>query len=253
MMQWIVFLGILAASAPAFAFHEVASFSRTANSGGGAGIYFTGSPRFKGYDCAICHTDAAQRISIEVDSPLQAGVYTPGLIYPVTVRLVGEHRGLESAFNPNTFAADFTDAAGVPVGLVASGGQQVLLESERSVAVAEGFGDGETEWSFSWWAPKEGIPTTLHIAMLDGDGASDPIRRFIDPLNDDVATLTLKLCPVDTVCEEGGPGQQADAAPMSCSMLGGSQQSYWASLLLLLLLILISPWTRSRKAWKQRC
>lgn len=251
MMRWIVFLMAFGVASPAFAFHEVESFSRTANSGGGSGMYFTGSPRFKGYDCAICHVDAARRISIEVDSSLMTGVYTPGLIYPITVRLVGEHRGLTSAFNPNTFAADFTGAAGLPVGHVASGGQQVLLESERSVAVAEGFGEGETEWSFSWWAPTEAIPATLHIAMLDGDGASDPIRRFIDPLNDDVATFALELCPVDTVCETNEPAQPADVAPMSCSMLGGSSQLHWASLLLLLLIVAIG--TRARKVWKQRC
>jgi hypothetical protein len=250
MMRWIVFFGILATSSPAFAFHEVASFSRTANSGGGAGLYFTGSPRFKGYDCTICHVDAARRISVEIDSALEAGVYTPGLIYPVTVRLVGEHRGLDSAFNPNTFTADFTDAAGIPVGLVSSDGRQVILESERTVGVAEGFGEGETEWRFSWWSPAEGGAATLHIAMLDGDGASDPVRRFIDPLGDDVATFTLDVCPVDTICEKATQKEPADVAPMSCNIAAGSRQSGWAFLLLVLMMAL---WTKSRKAWKQRC
>ncbi len=224
MIRWFMLLGMLlgmlSISSSAHAFHEVASFSRTANSGGGGGMYYSGSKRFKGYDCSICHVDAQRRIAVEVNSPLTSGVYTPGLIYPVTVRLLGEHRGLQSAFNPNTFVADFTDAAGNPVGLVASGGQQVLLEAERTVAVAEGFGEGETEWTFSWWAPSEGSQATLHIAMLDGDGADDSERRFIDPLNDDVATYALALCPVDTVCEPDTPAP-VDDAPMSCGVGGG--------------------------------
>lgn len=234
MMRWLIALAILAAPSSALAFHEVSSFSRTANTGGGNAQFFTGSKRFKGYDCSVCHVGAEQRISIGLDSALTAGVYTPGLIYPVTVRLVGEHRGLTSAFNPNTFTADFTDAEGNPVGLVASGGQQVLLESERSVAVAEGFGEGETEWTFSWYSPAEGVPMTVHIAMLDGDGADDPDRRFIDPLNDDVATLSFTVCPVDEVCEAPGPPVE-EVAPMGCSSSGGHGSGLVVALLLLVL------------------
>ncbi len=233
MIRWLIALAILAAPSSAFAFHEVSSFSRTANTGGGNAQYFTGSKRFKGYDCAVCHVGAEQRISIELDSELTSGVYTPGLIYPVTVRLIGEHRGLASAFNPNTFTADFTDAEGNPVGLVAGGGQQVLLESERSVAVAEGFGEGETEWSFSWYSPAEGVPMTVNIAMLDGDGADDPVRRFIDPLNDDVATLSFTVCPVDEECEE--PKMESDeVAPMGCSFAGNHSPEFAFALLLVL-------------------
>ncbi len=233
MMRLLIALAILAAPSSALAFHEVDSFARTANTGGGNAQYFTGSKRFKGYDCAVCHVGAEQRISIGIDSALTAGVYTPGLIYPITVRLIGEHRGLASAFNPNTFTADFTDAEGNPLGLVAGGGQQVVLASERSVAVAEGFGEGETEWNFSWYAPAEGVPMTVHIAMLDGDGADDPDRRFIDPLNDDVATLSFTVCPVDTVCE--APEAEAeDVAPMGCSSSGGHASGLALALLLIL-------------------
>ena len=71
---------------------------------------------------------------------------------------------------------------------------------ENRVAVAEGFGEGETEWAFAWFAPSEPVAATLHIAMLDGDGASDPEVRFIDPLSDDVATMTVRLCPVGQDC-----------------------------------------------------
>jgi len=243
MMRLLIALAILAAPSSALAFHQVFSFSQTSNTGGGNAQYFTGSKRFKGYDCAVCHVGAEQRISIGIDSALTAGVYTPGLIYPVTVRLIGEHRGLASAFNPNTFTADFTDAEGNPVGLVAGGGQQVLLESERTVAVAEGFGEGETEWSFSWWAPEVGVPMTVNIAMLDGDGADDPVRRFIDPLNDDVATFSFTVCPVDEVCEPS-KAEPEDFAPMGCSSSSGHASGLGLTLLLAL-------YFGRRKKWVQ--
>jgi hypothetical protein len=220
-IRTLLVVAVLLVSPKALAYHEVESFSVSANTGGGAGMFYTGSKRFKSYDCSVCHVDAEKRISIEIDSPLGSGTYRAGLIYPITVRLIGEHRGLESAFNPNTFTADFTDSSGLPVGFVASGGSQVLLESERTVAVAEGFGEGETEWSFSWWAPDVAVPITLHIAMLDGDGANDPVRRFIDPLNDDVATLSLQLCPEGESCEVS-PESEEEVAPMGCALANES-------------------------------
>lgn len=241
MKRYLLVFAVLAVSSDVGAHHEVSSFSKSATIGGGGGLYYTGSKRFKGYDCGVCHVDAEERISIELDSPLRSGTYRAGLIYPVTLRLVGEHKGLESAFNPNTFTADFTDALGLPVGFVASGGNRVLLESDRTVAVAEGFGEGETEWSFSWWAPDVGVPATLHIAMLDGDGASDPDRRFIDPLNDDVATLSLALCPEGETCV---PPEESvvEVAPMGCSIRGetGTQS-------LLLMLICLCFWRRRQR------
>jgi len=232
---FLVLLTTLVASR-ADAFHEVSSFARTANTGGGAGKYFTGSRRDKGYDCNICHVAAEQRIEVQVDSPLSAGTYQAGLIYPITIRLLGEHRGLESAFNPNTFSADITDESGTPVGQFAGGaGTGVELELERTLAIAEGFGNGETEWSFSWWAPDVATAATLRIAMLDGDGASDPERRFIDPLNDDVATLSLSLCPQGESCAPVSE-PSAEVSPTGCRAAGGNGQprSIWLAPLLLL-------------------
>ncbi len=231
MKRLLLVLVILAISPAADAYHIVSSFSESANIGGGSSLFYTGSSRFKGYDCSICHVDAEGRISIELETPLLSGRYTPGLIYPITVRLVGEHRGLDSAFNPNTFTADFTDADGNPVGFPAGGASQVLIESDRSVAVAEGLGEGETEWTFSWWAPNEGVPATLHIAMLDGDGAGLVDRRFIDPLNDDVATLKLQLCPEGEVCD-GQSDDTIDVAPMGCAVADSSgMQMVWMLLI----------------------
>tara|TARA_R110002096_G_scaffold434832_1_gene658031 strand:+ start:5399 stop:6139 length:741 start_codon:yes stop_codon:yes gene_type:complete len=246
MMRWLIALAILAAPSSALAFHQVSSFSRTANSGGGNAQYFTGSKRFKGYDCSACHVGAEGRISVAFDSALSAGVYTPGLIYPITVRMIGEHRGLESAFNPNTFTVDFTDSEGNPVGLVSGGAPQIVLAAERTVAVAEGLGEGETSWDFSWWAPDVAVPMTIHIAMLDGDGADDAIRRFIDPLNDDIATFSLDVCPEDEGCETDGTanGDAEEVAPMGCSSSGRGPVSGALALLLILFVGRRRQWLR---------
>ena len=237
MMRLVVIASITLLASPALAFHEVDSFDRSANTGGGASSYYTGSPRFKGYECNICHVDAEERISIELGGNLVSGSYEAGLIYRIDVRLLGEHRGLESAFNPNTFTADITDFDGNPVGQLSTGvGSIVEIVDEGRVAVAEGFGNGETEWTFSWFAPDTAVPARLHIAMLDGDGANDPVRRFIDPLNDDVATATLDLCPAGMQCE-APPEPEEETSPAGCSAGGPASSGSVALMIAAFLLV----------------
>jgi MYXO-CTERM domain-containing protein len=218
MTRLIIFLALIASASPALAFHEIDSFDRSANTGGGGSSYYTGSPRFKGYDCNICHADAEERISIELGGNLLSGTYEPGLVYRIDVKLLGEHRGLESAFNPNTFTADITDAVGNSIGLLSAGvGNIVEIVDEGRIAVAEGLGNGETEWSFTWVAPEVAVPARLYIALLDGDGANDPVRRFIDPINDDVATLRFDLCPAGGECPpQAEPGKET--SPAGCQV-----------------------------------
>lgn len=211
----VLLLSLFAGNADAF--HEVASFAESANTGGGAGNYFSGSPNSKGYQCQLCHVATEGKIKIGFSSGLSGGSYRPGLIYTIILKLEGEHKGLESAFNPNTFTAEMTDTEGNPVGRFSA--SQIELENDYTVAIAEGLGNGESEWEFTWWAPEVAVPATLYIAMLDGDGASDPERRFIDPLNDDIATLELPICPEGEVCT---PPMEAseEHSPAGCSSGG---------------------------------
>ncbi len=221
----LAFAAVLLSASPALAFHEVRSFERTANTGGGNGYYYSGSPRSKGYDCNICHTDAEGRIAIELTSELSDGTYEPGTAYTIDVAMLGEHKGLDSAFNPNTFTAEFIGADGQPVGRVSAIPRSIVhIELDGSVAVAEGQGNGELEWTFFWAAPDTAEPVTLFMAMLDGDGANDPVVRFIDPLNDDVATLVLPLCPSGQTCEPT-PAPDEERSAVDCST-GGSAPSW---------------------------
>ncbi len=225
---------MLATTGPASAFHLEPSFRQSANTGGGGGIYYTGAKRSNGFDCGICHLNAEKRISIELSTALSSGVYTPGLIYPIKVKLVGEHRGLDAVFNANTFTSEIVDDAGEPVGFFAGDGALISLQGEESFAVARGAGEGRTEWEFSWWAPAEPIPATLYLAMLDGDGCSDSEEGCVEPLNDDFATLQLKLCPEGQTCEDAeSPGNES--APMACAAATGASPLSGLALLLVLL------------------
>lgn len=234
----------------AWGFHEIESFSRSEN-GGGHGAFFTGSSRFKGYDCRICHTNTAGAISIALDvnhPELLQGQYEANTGYAITVKLVGEHRGLDSAFNPNTFMLEFVSDEGESVGDYLPGPAPIELVDERRIIAAEGFGEGETEWRFTWFSPRESAgPLTLHIAMLDGDGAGEPELRWIDPLNDDVATLTLRLCPVSESC----PARASDIETKSkvhCNLAGTNSSAASALLWLLIACLALGPQQARRRA-----
>ncbi len=226
------------------AFHQVMTFSESANSGGGAGNFFSGSPRSKGYQCHVCHVAAEQKISIGFSSGLSSGTYRAGLVYTIKLTLEGEHRGLESAFNANTFTAEMTDAEGTPVGRFTASG--IGLEKDFTVAIGEGFGTGENEWEFSWLAPEIAVPATLYIAMVDGDGVSDPETRLIDPLNDDVATMALLLCPDGEVCTPPDEPEE-ERSPAGCAT-GGSNNGMAMLGFLLLVFVAIRPRNEERSA-----
>ena len=233
----LVWLGL---SSNAWAFHEIESFSRT-EMGGGNGSFFTGSPRFKGYDCGICHTNTPGKISIklEVNRPdLLQGQYEANTGYAMTLSLVGEHRGLESAFNPNTFMLEIVDDEGQALGDYLIGPAPTELIDEGRIVAAEGFGEGENQWSLTWFSPREITgPATLYIAMVDGDGAGEEELRWIDPLNDDVATMSLRLCPVGETCSPPASRDETESAA-GCSV-GGKNSSTSLFLILLLAMALL--------------
>jgi hypothetical protein len=104
-----LFVTCLTLPIPAFAFHGGHTFERSANEGGGGGMFFDGSPRFKGSTCAACHVRTCDNChgddpgddegGEEDDEGLRAEVtsdpgglirdrrYTPGETYEIRVRL----------------------------------------------------------------------------------------------------------------------------------------------------------------------
>ena len=210
----LALLGLLGAVAPAssaLAFHGRADFGKRGIEGGGGGMYYTGSPRSRGYDCTVCHLDAPGRIRVTVDSDppglISEQRYVPDQTYALTVRMLGEHRGLGEMLNPNTFTAEITDRDGAQMGLFAGLGPNVERPSSEELVVARGETDAQTEWSFEWTAPQPGAGTLdLWLAAVDGDGAESRLGRTGDPFGDDVFTGHLVLA------EDGAEPEQTQLA-----------------------------------------
>ena len=206
---------VLGTAAPAAAFHGQADFDKPGVEGGGGARYFTGSPRFRRWDCTVCHTGSEGRIALTLatDPPglVRDGVFVPGATYAVTVSMQGEHRGLSSMLNPNTFVLEIIDGEQRPAGIFAGLGSGVERPPGEELVIARGEFDGATEWTFEWIAPEAGTgPVTLYLAGVDGDGAGDRLGRTGDPFGDDVFVGALRLeeegnvQPEATTMTEGG-------------------------------------------------
>ncbi len=215
---------LVVAPVSAAAFHPALSFEKTANEGGGGGLSFTGSPRHKGYDCAICHVDPALRITAEVTSDpagLSAGSYTPGASYALVVRMVGEHRGFGTRANQNGIVLEVTDDLG------RSAGTFVGFDSDEMTPIDDGRVLGgragpDTEWRFGWRAPIAGTgAVTLYLGVVDGDGAGNAAEAQTDPNGDDVAMVSLRACEGAAGCADR-PRRAPDESIAAGCAAGGS-------------------------------
>jgi uncharacterized protein (TIGR03382 family) len=232
----ILVAALVCASANAWAFHTPGTFDDTAAKGGGHRIYFTGSARQKGYDCGMCHTDSAGKISAQVQlTPSASGAYVPGQLYSVAVKLVGEHRGFGARNNQNGFVAEVVDDTGQTAGTYASTQNSVELIDDGRVIAGEKA--DTTMWTFSWQAPVAGRgPVTLHLGMLDGDGASISSAPQTDPGGDDVAMVKLRMCEGAAGCADR-PAMAVTASPASGCNAGGDASPFVALVLVCLLVL----------------
>lgn len=98
----LAILGIFAAgSGEAAAYHPIPGFHLAAQSGGGARIYYTGSPRWLGQDCGSCHTETDGRVRFALSATPEdiftTGRYEPGTTYRITIDISGaEGKGLRT-------------------------------------------------------------------------------------------------------------------------------------------------------------
>jgi hypothetical protein len=181
-------------------------FSQSAWQGGGGGMYFTGAPRGKAYDCAICHVDGAKQIEAKVmiaaddGSPFFPGVYTPGKSYAITIAMGGEHLGFGAARNVNTFLAEVDDDQDAPI--AGFGGFDASLTTiDGDNVIAASGQEAQTSWSFHFIAPPAGRGAiTLYASMVDGNGGDGTSMFPSDPLGDDVASVTVRLCEGSAGC-----------------------------------------------------
>ncbi len=239
-------VGLCALPRTASAFHPVLSFEKTANEGGGSGMFFTGSLRQKGYDCAICHVEPALRIGAELEaapSELTTGTYTPGTMYQLTVRLTGEHRGFGTRANQNSFLIEVTDDTDLAVG------QFGALDDTATVVddgrVLGGRAGPETEWRFTWRAPPAGAgPVSLHLGVVDGDGAGNTAEAQTDPMGDDMAMLALRACEGTPGCPDRVRRPPDESAVAGCSAAGDASTG---TLALVIVTALVVGFARRRR------
>lgn len=186
--------GALAALLPpidASAFKGGDDFRKSASSGGGGGMFFTGAPAYRRWDCTICHVEARKtiRIHLDADPPdlLATGRWKPDSSYRITIRMLGEHRGLGSRRNTNGLGVTLADGRGAAAGSFGFGDAFTQGNHETEI-VTSGREERLTEWSFTWNTPASGAGrVTLHVAMVDGDGGSRTDASSSDAFHDDVA------------------------------------------------------------------
>ena len=242
--------GLLAAailSSPAEAFHSPMLFPDDASVGGGGGFFYTGSPRHKGYTCAICHVGAPGLASLAVASEpahlLEGGVYEPNEVYALSVRLEGETRGLDSFVNYNGFSVEVLDSEHRPAGSFRSfveGGMVTTIEIDALFALDRRDIDA-TRWSFEWKAPGAGAgPVDFYFAGVDGDGAGSAEAEATDPQGDDVVLAYFGARPA---------GEPAPAAPESagCALVRAPRGATTSAGMLVLWLVLCCVRGRRRR------
>ncbi len=219
----------------ALAYSDASSFARDPSvetSGGGGGLYFTGSPRQHGLRCEACHidgpTDVKLRLSALLDgeaSPLFSGGYEPGALYEIEVGFEGADlqpeagcEGMEDEpCNINGFAFEMLDAAGQPAGVlcpvapvddqegcsacrvVRSAG--TLVADNCSVLLADGFDSTAFRWhngiqaySFFWRAPVQDEGALFaYVSAVDGRGQEVEDGEITSYRNDGVASVRVGL------------------------------------------------------------
>jgi hypothetical protein len=197
----LVVAALLAVAAPARAFHTGSTFDAAPGAGGGGGLFYTGSPRERGWTCSACHVDPPGRLRVSVSSSpaslLSARTYEPGADYRITVKIARELRGLASTrSNFNSMAVTVLDREGsVDAGSLTGFDSSRFHARGSTILASDSTQPGETEWAFTWRAPAAGRGTiTMWLGVVDGDGAGSPATSTLtDPFGDDVAMGAFAL------------------------------------------------------------
>lgn len=161
--------------------------------------YFTGSPRWKLYDCRICHVHTPGKVRVNLwtePSDIFRNGYQPGEKYTLRLELEEETRApARKIFSTNNFAAEVLDASGRNVGEFDLGFpsnpiSQLLFDpvvlSTDGTVVLSGFFNMDFTWKWFWTAPGPGSgELTFYLGFVDGNG---DIKSFTD----DVAVLKKK-------------------------------------------------------------
>jgi len=178
-----------------FGFQFYFFFECPASEGCAGGDYFTGSPRYKLYNCTICHVGSPGKIRVslrtEPENIFQVG-YQPGRTYTVQLSLEEELNSPENKiFSTNNFCLEVLDSRentagsfdlGFPWNIVTQLFDPLVL-SPDGTTVLSGFFNMDLDWQWFWTAPAAGTGNVVfYLGFVDGNG---DIKAF----SDDVAVL----------------------------------------------------------------
>jgi hypothetical protein len=170
-------------------------FEGPSNTGEGGMRFFTGSPRYKNYNCRICHVGDPGLIRVrlwtEPDNIFEVG-YEPGREYKVRLSLLEELRRPErKIFSTNNFCVEVLDRVGRTAGKFDLGFptnpikelfDSVVLSSDGTTMLSGFFYFG-LDWEWFWTAPEQGTGAVVfYCGFVDGSG---DLKAF----NNDVAVL----------------------------------------------------------------
>ena len=176
-------------------------FESPSSTGGAGNRYFTGSPRYKFYDCRICHVGHPGEIQVrlwtEPDNIFEVG-YEPGREYKVRLSLLEElKKPAFKIFSTNNFCVEVLDRAGRTAGTFDLGFPtnpikelfDPVVLSPDGTTVLSGFLYFELDWEWFWTAPDpETGAVVFYCGFVDGNG---DLKAF----NNDVAVLKQKADP----------------------------------------------------------
>jgi len=199
MSRWLTLclaLACLLAPSVAEAFHVAKTFAAHPDDGGAGDIYYTGTPKWRGWDCTACHQDPPGRVElrVSVEDSLADFIYEPGQTYAFTAKMKvnGEELGKETGKgNFNALAVSATDRDDLLVGMLKSPDFSGL---DGAIAF-KGLQANVTSWAFTWTAPDEAGHgnVTLHFGLVDGNGAKSTEAIRSDPFGDDVYMTKITL------------------------------------------------------------
>ncbi len=242
------------AVALALGFSDPASFEKSADIGGGGGVYFTGSPGAK-YDCSVCHdADPTLELRVESDPPgLFTGGYTPGQTYRLDVTLgtepsnggfgveLGPDGGVGSLQNLPLSAHTAEELC--HYGALDGGTTDVdpvVVRAGGASAQSGTCNTGTRAWRLQWVAPSSDLgPATFYFAAVAGNGNAAN--------TDDRAVARVLSTPSPQSKPERSRGCGAPAAVLLLP-LAAVLARWRRGVLLVLVLAPLATWAKPKRA-----